>query len=283
MKKETKVLIYSMINNVVIAVAKVVCGAVYGMNSLFADGLHTFSDFITDIISLVGSHISKKRPTREHPFGFGKVEYLTNLFVGMILLLLSIFIIINSFGKEKFIPPINVIWVILVCIILKVICIYFMHEVGSEINSQLLITGSVESKQDVISSIGVIIIAVLLQFESKVPILGYADLIGSIIIGLIILKSALGIITHNSLALIGESETDKKEIDKIDKFLSKYKELKDKDILLMKYGSYYRLHLVIDVDNNLSLKRIINLENKIKKDITRHYSLKIKHVTIYVI
>ncbi len=283
MKKETKALIYSMINNVVIAIAKVVCGVIYGMNSLFADGLHTFSDFVTDVISLVGSHISKKRPTREHPFGFGKVEYLTNLFVGIILLLLSIFIIINSFGKEKFIPPISVIWVILACIILKVICIYIMHDVGSDINSQLLITGSIESKQDVISSIGVIIIAILLQFESKIPILGYADLIGSIIIGLIILKSALGIITHNSLALIGESETDKKEIDKIDKFLSKYKELKDKDILLIKYGSYYRLHLVIDVDNNLSLKSIINLENKIKKDITRHYSLKIKHVTIYVI
>ncbi len=282
MKKELKVLIYSMVNNIVIAVAKIVCGVIYGMTSLFADGLHTFSDFITDIIGLVGSHISKKRPTKEHPFGFGKVEYLTNLFVGIVLLLLSIFIVVNSFGKEAVIPPKEVLWVLIACIILKGICIYIMHDVGRDINSQLLITQTEESKSDMISSVGVIIIAVLLQFEDKFPVLRYSDMIGSILIGLIVLKSALGIIIHNCLALIGERETDQKEIDKVEKFLSSYKEIKDKDILLVKYGSYYRLQLVIDVDNKLTLRKIINLENKIKKDITRHYSLKIKHVTIYV-
>lgn len=53
MKLEFKVLIYSMINNLVIAVAKVVGGFVLGLGFLFADGLHTFCDFVTDIICMI--------------------------------------------------------------------------------------------------------------------------------------------------------------------------------------------------------------------------------------
>ena len=55
MKKELKVLIYSMINNLVISIIKIGGGIFYGLGSLLADGMHTFSDFITDIVCLIGS------------------------------------------------------------------------------------------------------------------------------------------------------------------------------------------------------------------------------------
>ena len=82
MNLELKTLIYSMLNNLVISVIKIVGGFIFNLSSLLADGMHTFSDFITDIVCLIGSRISKKKPTKYHPFGFGKVEYLTNLFIG---------------------------------------------------------------------------------------------------------------------------------------------------------------------------------------------------------
>ena len=266
MRKELKVLIYSMINNLVIAITKVVCGFLYGMSSLFADGLHSFSDFITDIICLAGSHIAKKKPTKEHPFGFGKVEYLTNLFVGIILFLLGIFILINSFEEKTFIPPLEIFIMLSIVLILKFICIYIMHEVGKDINSQLLITQVEESKSDLISTIGVIIISIILQFSNKIPILKYSDMIGSTLIGLYVIISSIKIIYHNSLALIGETEVDKDAIDKVDKFLSKYKDIRKKEITLIKYGSYYRLQLIVELNPKL----------------TRHYSLKVKYITIYV-
>ncbi len=282
MKKELKVLIYSMINNLVISITKVVCGFIYGMSSLFADGLHSFSDFITDIICLAGSHISKKKPTKEHPFGFGKVEYLTNLFVGIILFLLGIFILINSFEEKTFTPPLEIFIMLSIVLILKFICIYIMHEVGKDINSQLLITQVEESKSDLISTIGVIIISIILQFSNKLEILKYSDMIGSILIGLYVIVSSIKIIYHNSLALIGETEIDKDAINKVDKFLSKYKDIRKKEITLIKYGSYYRLQLIVELNPKLTLRKVINLENKIKREITRHYSLKVKYITIYV-
>ena len=282
MKLESKILIYSMINNLVISIMKVVGGVIFNLGSLFADGMHTFSDFITDIVCLIGSKISKKRPTKVHPFGFGKVEYLTNLFVGIVLLLLGIFIIFNSFGKEQTIPQLSVLILLIAVFILKLLAIFIMHKTGEKINSQVLITSVKESKADLYSTIGVIIITILLQFSDKVSILKYSDVVGSILIGAIVLKTSYQIIRDNSLALIGEVEEDKEQIDKVKELVLKEEAIKDLKVCLIKYGAYYQLQLTIVMDPKISLIDATRIENNIKKNIVRHRKLKIKYVTIFI-
>lgn len=282
MKTEFRILIYSMVNNLVIAILKIAGGVFYGLGSLFADGMHTFSDFITDIVCLIGAKISKKKPTKYHPFGFGKVEYLTNLFVGIVLLALALYIMISSLFKKAVIPPISVLWLILLTFILKLIAIIVMHRVGEKINSQLLITSVKESKADLYSSVGVSIITIILQFSNKYPALDYADIIGSILIGIIVLKTSLSIIIDNSLSLIGEVEEDPEEHAKINELLDENKKIKDYKYELIKYGSYYKLQLTLELDSKLSLRQVTNLENKLKKTLIRHHKLKVKYVTIYV-
>lgn len=282
MKLELKVLIYSMINNLFIAIIKIIGGIFYGLGSLFADGMHTFSDFITDIVCLLGANLSKKKPTKYHPFGFGKVEYLTNLFVGVILFLLGSYIVISSFFKKAIVPPISLLWLLLIVFSLKVIAILIMHKVGEKIHSQLLITSVKESKADLYSTIGVAIITIILQFSNKYPILDKVDIIGSILIGLIVFKTSLEIIIDNSLSIIGEVETDSEENNKIKEILDDNKKIKEYKYELIKYGSYYKLQVTIVLDSRLSLRQVTNLENKLKKEIIRHRKLKIKYVTIYV-
>ena len=282
MKLELKVLIYSMINNLVIAVAKIFGGVFFNLGSLFADGMHTFSDFITDIVCLIGTKISKKKPTKYHPFGFGRVEYLTNLFIGIILFALGLYIIIHSLGKEVIIPPVNVLWLLLLALVLKLVAIFIMHKIGNKINSQVLITSVSESKADLYSSIAVSIITILLQFSDDFPMLKHVDLIGSILIGLLVLKTAFEIIKENSLCLIGEVEEDKEKIKKVEDFISNVNGVKDQEIKLIKYGAYYKLQLTLELDSKLTLRQVTILKRKIKKQVIRHRSLKIKHITIYV-
>ena len=157
-----------------------------------------------------------------------------------------------------------------------------MHKIGEKINSQVLITSVEESSADLISSFGVVIITILLQFSNQIPIFAYTDLIGSIIIGIMIIKMGTNIIIENSLLLIGETEEDKEKIEKVSEFLEKYHSIKDMNIELIKYGDYYKLQLELELDSSLTLHQVTVLENKIKKDIIRHHSLDIKHVTIYV-
>lgn len=222
MKTETKVLIYSMLNNLIISTFKIIGGFSLGLSSLFADGLHTFCDFITDIICMIGTKISKHKPTKLHPFGFGKIEYLNNLFIGAILFLLGIFIIINGLKHDVIVPPLSLLILLLSAILLKILAIFIMHKVGQKINSQVLITSVEESKMDLISSLVVALITVVLQFTDEYPWLKYADLIGSIFIGLIVMKTALSIIVDNSLSLIGEVETNKDIIKKVEDFVSEF-------------------------------------------------------------
>ena len=282
MKKEYKCLTYSMINNFIIGTIKIIAGSVFNLTSLFADGMHTFSDFITDIISLIGSKLSKKKPTKMHPFGFGRVEYLTNLFVGVVIVFLSAFIIFNSFVKKVETPPLQVLYLLLIVFVLKLIAIIIMHKVGTKINSQVLITSTKESEADLYSTIGVAIITLLLQFSHEYPIFKYADLVGSIIIGLMVLKIAINIVISNSLSIIGEVDQDEQTIQKIKEILKNFKYVEKENIELIKYGSYYKLSLELELNSNLSLKKVTNIENNIKKSIIRHRSLKIKYVEIYV-
>lgn len=282
MKTETKVLIYSMLNNLIISTFKIIGGFSLGLSSLFADGLHTFCDFITDIICMIGTKISKHKPTKLHPFGFGKIEYLNNLFIGAILFLLGIFIIINGIRHDVVVPPLSLLILLLSAILLKILAIFIMHKVGQKINSQVLITSVEESKMDLISSLVVALITVVLQFTDEYPWLKYADLIGSIFIGLIVMKTALSIIVDNSLSIIGEVETNKDIIKKVEDFVSEFKGVEKQEVTLIKSGSYYQLHLVLELDHTLTLRQVTNLENKIKRSIIRHTSLDIKYVTIYV-
>lgn len=287
MKTELKTLIYSMINNLIIAIIKIVSGLFFKLGSLLADGLHTLSDFITDIVCFIGAKISKKKPTKYHPFGFGKVEYLTNLFVGVLLFLLSCFIIIHGFLEESVIPPLTIIYILLFTFILKLIAIAIMHKIGKDINSHTLIISVEESKADLYSSFVVMLITILLQFSNKYPFLKYTDILGSIFVGLIVLKTALKIIIDNSLSIIGEVEEDGKHYDKVASFLEQYnqeehKKIEDYDIDLIQYGAYYKLQLTLQLQSTLSLRQVTNFVNKLKKSLKKHRSLNIKYVTIYV-
>ena len=282
MKEESKVLTYSMINNLIISIIKLIGGVFFGLSSLFADGMHTFSDFFTDIVCIGTAKITKKKPTKSHPFGFGKVEYLTNLFVGIILLSLAIFIIVNAFGKDAIIPPVSVLGLLLLVFILKLIAILVMHNVGKKTHSQLLITSVKESSADLYSTIGVMIITILLQFSKKIPILKYSDILGSVLIGIIVLKTAFNIIIANSLSVIGEVEEDKELIENIKQVILKDSNIDNLKITLIKYGAYYKLQLTLVLNPNLTLKEATQIEKSVKKRILQHRSLNIKYVTIFI-
>lgn len=282
MKLETLILVYSMINNFLISVMKIAGGLFLNLSSLMADGLHTFVDFVTDVISMLGIKFSKKKPTKHHPFGYGKVEYLTNLYIGIILLLLGVFIVVHSFTSPTVIPPVSLLNLLLIALCLKLAAILTMHIVGEKIHSQLLITSVEESKTDLYSSIGVFLITIILQFADKLPILKYVNNIGTILIGLYVIKTAVEIMAHNSMSLIGETKEDKETIGKIEKYLKEFKDIEDTKIRLIMYGSYYKLELGLDVNDKMSLRRITNLENKVRKGIIRHRSLNVKYVSIYV-
>ena len=282
MTRELKALVFSMFYNFFITIIKLFGGVFFGLGSLFADGLHTLSDFITDLVSFLGVHISKKKPTKSHPFGFGRVEYLTNLFVGILLVVLSIYIIVSGFLNKFVVPDVIIFYLLLSVFFLKLIVVFFLKFSCQKIRSQVVITSYRESILDLVSTIIVFIVVVSLQFSDRYPILEYADMIGSSIIGLMVFVMALKIISENALSLLGEAEVDNKLCDDILEYVLSFYGVHDAKFNLIKYGDYYQIHLMIQVTPGLKLKQISNLERKIKVGLNRHHKFHIKYSTIYV-
>lgn len=282
MNKEFKVLVFSMTMNLLISILKIVGGIYFHFGSLLADGMQTFSDFVTDIVSFIGAKFSKKRPTKSHPFGFGKMEYITNLVVGFLLLALAVFIIINGYMSPWHIPSLSVLWILVIAFVLKGISIYFLYSVGKKINSQLLITSYSESKMDLYASSGVMLATILLQFSNSIIIFRYIDMIVGFIIGFMVLKTSWDILRENSMNLIGKVEDNAELYKKIEDFLLDIKGVEKVKMYLIRYGKYYKIQLMIEMDEKLTLRQVTRLEEKIKRELVRHHSFHVKYPTIYV-
>ena len=74
-----------IVTNVLLAVAKVVIGAVFGAIAIVADGINNLSDSLSSIITMVGFKLSAAQADEEHPYGHGRMEYLSGLVVAAII------------------------------------------------------------------------------------------------------------------------------------------------------------------------------------------------------
>lgn len=268
--KEIKVLLISMLNNLIVSSLKIIGGIFCHNNSLMADGFHTFSDFITDIIAIIGTKISKKRANKRYPFGYGNIEYITSIFIGIIIFSLGIFIIIKSIFSTPHETNNMAIVIILIAIILKLLSANYLMKKGTEYHSQILITSSKESFTDLYSSIVVLIIIFISSFQNIVPLLKYTDMIGSIILGLIILKTSIVLVKNNGVALLGQTEDSPIIYNYVKDIINEYNEIEFDDLMLIKNGSYYQANIEVICKKNMNVNRLLKIEKNIKKRIKQH-------------
>lgn len=279
MAKEKNIQTITTLLNLLVAIIKFASGMIFNFSALLADSLQSFADFITDIIANIASKIGKRKANKKHPFGYGMIENISNLLMGIILFCLGIYILIESFhSKEVIIKPIIFI-ILIITIILKLIIVFILYSTSKKLKSPSLLLSAKESSLDLISSSLVLIVSILLLYQEKYPILKYSNSIASILISIIIFNISIKIILENIEYLLGINENNQEIITKITKIISQNKKIKDSNIKLMKIGNYYNLYLSIKLDNHITVKQLFNLENKLKKEI-RKANLKIRFITI---
>ena len=121
MEKVSKIMFVSVFTNLILAIIKMIFGFIGKSSALLADGIHSLSDLITDFFAIIGSKLSEKPADSKHPYGHGKLEYLTSIVISIVVLTLGITLITNSFQKEIVIPDIIVIAVSIFTIIARTI------------------------------------------------------------------------------------------------------------------------------------------------------------------
>ncbi len=266
MEKVTKVLVKSLIVNVLLTLTKFVFGIIYKSKVLVADGIHSLSDLATDVVSIYGSKLSLKPADTEHPYGHGKIEYLTSIVIGAVILALALSLLGNSLNAKNTIASNMVLYVTIFTILAKYLISRYILSKGVKYKSNLLIASGKESRSDVISSAIVIVTYFLSKLSSYSKIFLYSDTIGTFIIGLIILKTAYRILKENIVSILGESEQDEEYLDKIRKIILENSEVVNiEELNIIKYGHYYQANITINMDSNVTLEDARVVSNRIKK------------------
>ncbi|MBQ7985838.1 MAG: cation transporter [Clostridia bacterium] len=171
--------------NALLSLVKMFAGILSGSVSIIADGMNNLSDTMSSVITLLGFRMANKPADKDHPYGHARYEYLSGLLVAIFVIIVGVELIKSS--VEKIISPSLVdfsaltLGILVVSILLKVWMTLFYKGLGKRIKSQTLKAAALDSRNDVIATIAVLIGAIIERTYS-VNVDGYMGLLVAIFI-----------------------------------------------------------------------------------------------------
>ena len=282
MHKVTRVLLVSSITNIFLSIIKLIFGFIGKSKALIADGVHSFSDLATDLIAIFGNFLSLKPADKEHPFGHGKVEYITSLIIAVIIIILGLGLINNAFNKNITVPNLLIMFVTIFTIITKILLSTYIYRKGIKYKNNILIASGKESRSDVFSSLFVLVSTILMQFSNQVAIFKYADLVGTIIIAILIIKTGYNVLMDNVSILLEEQVIDSNYLNETKETILTFKEITAvNDLHILRYGPYYKLICTVIMENNISLSKAHKIIDKLES-LLQKKDERIKYVFIHM-
>ena len=149
--------------NVLLAAFKAVVGLIAGSVAIVMDAVNNLSDALSSVITIVGTKLSQRPPDREHPFGFGRVEYFSAIIIALIVLAAGVTSLIES--VKKIITPTEpsyttvTLVVIIVAIAVKLLLGRYVKRKGEQLNSDALVASGSDALFDAIITLATLISA----------------------------------------------------------------------------------------------------------------------------
>ena len=192
--------------NLLLCAIKITAGLLVGSMSIVGDGLNNLSDMGSSVISLIGFRISCKPADSDHPFGHGRIEYLSAFTVSILILVVGIELLINAVKAIVFSsdPPRFSrfsVFVLALSIAVKLWMFIFNRKLGKKISSSTLIATAKDSLNDCVSTLAILLCA-LISMNIKPPF--NLDAVVSIGVAGFILWSGIGSLKETIGELLGK-------------------------------------------------------------------------------
>lgn len=282
MNNVTKVMSVSIITNTFLSFIKIIIGFICKSSALLADGVHSFSDLLTDFFAIIGNIMAKKPADEKHPYGHGKIEYLTSIGISMVIIILGLTIINNSMHSKVVMSSLIVSIVSLITITLKYLLSEYIIRKGKKLENNILIASGKESRADVISSLVVFISAILSVFSKYIEVFKYSDKIAGIIVGILIIRTGFLILKENISIILGEQEIKGETLNKIRKIILNNKDIKTIDeLIILKFGHCYKVSMEVSMNPDLTLLECHTIVDKLEKKLKKEVE-KIEYITVHV-
>ena len=221
--------------NLFLFMGKIIAGVLSGSVSVTADALNNLTDASSSLISLLGFKLSVKPADKEHPYGHARFEYLSALFVSILIILIGFELLKSCFSKILNPADTGFGWVsisiLIASILVKLWMMVFTKNIGKRINSKTLIATAMDSRNDVISTSAVLLGAVI-SIVYKINLDGYIGL-G---VAFFILYSGILLVKDTLDPLLGRAPEEELVNSIQDKVLSYEGVLGTHDLLVHDYG-----------------------------------------------
>jgi len=168
--------------NALLCVFKLIAGVVSGSIAVTADAFNNLSDAASSLITLIGFKLSAKKPDPDHPFGHGRIEYLTGLVVSFLILLMGFELFKSSVGKilspsPTVLSPLTAL-ILLSSIAVKGYMFAYNRALGSRLSSPAMDAVAADSRSDMLAT-SLILVSMLIAHFTPLSVDGWAGLLVS--------------------------------------------------------------------------------------------------------
>jgi len=188
--------------NLLIAAIKVVLGLLSSSIAIVTEGVNNAADVLTSVLTLVGTKLAGKKPDKKHPFGYGRVEYLTSLVIAVLILVTGVEMLISAvkliFHPEEMSISIVALIAVAISAVIKFFLGIYTMKMGKKADSGALSAVGVDCRNDsFVSIITILSAAVFLLFRFSM------DAYVGVLMSLIIIKAGIEVLRDTVSELLG--------------------------------------------------------------------------------
>lgn len=255
--------------NVLLFAGKLIAGMLSGSVAIVSDAFNNLSDAGSSIISLVGFNLSNKKSDPQHPFGHGRLEYISGLCVSFLIILMGV-----ELGKasiEKIIEPAQVKFSLLTAAILaasilvKLYMALYNSRIGKRLNAVTMKAMAKDSLSDAVAT-GVVLMSMIVAKLADIAIDGYCG----VVVAAFILFTGITAARDTISPLLGQ-KPDSEFIEEVMRIVNAHKEIiGTHDLVVHDYGPgrlMITLHAEVDASMDILVAHdaVDNIENELRE------------------
>ena len=276
-----KISLLSIVANLVLVGFKAFVGFLSNSIAIISDAINNLSDALSSIITIIGTKLAGKAPDKKHPYGYGRLEYMTSLTVSAIVLYAGITALVESVKKiiQPETPDYSTITLIILIagIVVKFALGLYVKKTGKRIHSDSLVASGTDAFNDAILSISVLASAVI-YLLSGISLEAYVG----VLVSLFIIKTGIDLIRKSVNNIVGVrvesslSRKIKKEVAKEENVQGAF------DLVLYDYGpDKYLGSIHIEVPDTLTVSEVDKISRRITKNILQKYGVILHTIGVY--
>ena len=273
--------VIGIIANVLLAAFKAVVGLASNSIAIVMDAVNNISDAASSVITIVGTKLAGKEADKKHPFGYGRIEYLSAMIISLLVLYAGITAFTESVKKiiHPEIPDYGAVSLVIVAVavLVKILLGRYVKSVGVKVNSDSLVNSGEDATLDSVISAATLVAALIyvlfgLSLEAW---LGAA-------IALVIIKSGVEMLRDTLSKILGE-RADAELGREIKKAVMSYPQVSGAyDLVLHNYGpDHFNGSVHIEVPDTLSANDLDKLLRTITVDVYHKYRVLLTAIGVY--